>query len=461
MLDVRAVAYLSPVAEQPIGPLTPSVSVISFGDEAALITGLFRIYRKSTDQLLYTSEILPTTLAGHATAALSALTPWNPPAPADDDFFVLFGFHAVNDLVPDGIRETLGAFIFDIKTVPMGPVPAGHHTTHERAGMDPVLVEDLGTAEPAATKFLGNDGAGGLEWKTPSVGAAAVETLTTTENDTALRLAPDGTGGVEWSTGGGGGGTPGGSDTHVQFNDGGAFAGDSGLIFAKTTDILTVAGALQAGAAATPYAASGAIRLARYQDIAWRIDNDSTDLFMRSDVNRDLCIGYGGTVKIRLGFVSGGISAAGGSFNGETLLYSGSYSDPGYGIFSPVKILGSCHVSAPSSPFTSNIAGTAASGVDTYGAYFNNSTTVSGGGKKYGLYLPGGDYNYLFGGLGLGTNAATAKLDVNSDIIRLRTAKTPASAGAAGNQGDICWDADYLYVCVATNTWKRAAIATW
>ena len=207
MLDVRAVAYLSPVAEQPIGPLTPSVSVISFGDEAALITGLFRIYRKSTDQLLYTSEILPTTLAGHATAALSALTPWNPPAPADDDFFVLFGFHAVNDLVPDGIRETLGAFIFDIKTVPMGPVPAGHHTTHERAGMDPVLVEDLGTAEPAATKFLGNDGAGGLEWKTPSVGAAAVETLTTTENDTALRLAPDGAGGVEWSTGGGGGGS--------------------------------------------------------------------------------------------------------------------------------------------------------------------------------------------------------------------------------------------------------------
>lgn len=38
---------------------------------------------------------------------------------------------------------------------------------------------------------------------------------------------------------------------------------------------------------------------------------------------------------------------------------------------------------------------------------------------------------------------------------------TPASAGAAGSEGRICWDASYIYVCVATNTWKRVAIATW
>jgi hypothetical protein len=39
---------------------------------------------------------------------------------------------------------------------------------------------------------------------------------------------------------GGGGGTPGGSDTQVQFNDGGAFGGDSALTWNKTTNILTV-----------------------------------------------------------------------------------------------------------------------------------------------------------------------------------------------------------------------------
>lgn len=38
---------------------------------------------------------------------------------------------------------------------------------------------------------------------------------------------------------------------------------------------------------------------------------------------------------------------------------------------------------------------------------------------------------------------------------------TPASASATGVKGTICFDADYLYVCTATDTWKRIAIATW
>lgn len=37
----------------------------------------------------------------------------------------------------------------------------------------------------------------------------------------------------------------------------------------------------------------------------------------------------------------------------------------------------------------------------------------------------------------------------------------PASADATGTKGDIRITADYIYVCVATNTWKRAALLTW
>lgn len=37
-------------------------------------------------------------------------------------------------------------------------------------------------------------------------------------------------------------GPPGGSDTYVQFNDGGTFGGDSGLVYNKTTDALTISG---------------------------------------------------------------------------------------------------------------------------------------------------------------------------------------------------------------------------
>ena len=65
------------------------------------------------------------------------------------------------------------------------------------------------------------------------------------------------------------------------------------------------------------------------------------------------------------------------------------------------------------------------------------------------------------GNVGIGTSAPANLLDVNADSIRVRTAQTPATAGATGNQGEIAWDANYIYVCTATNTWKRVAIATW
>jgi len=59
------------------------------------------------------------------------------------------------------------------------------------------------------------------------------------------------------------------------------------------------------------------------------------------------------------------------------------------------------------------------------------------------------------------TISGTGNLHMTADTMRLDTARTPASAAAAGNAGEICWDADYIYVCTATNTWKRATIATW
>jgi hypothetical protein len=63
--------------------------------------------------------------------------------------------------------------------------------------------------------------------------------------------------------------------------------------------------------------------------------------------------------------------------------------------------------------------------------------------------------------IGIGTATPAVKFDVNSDSIRVRTAKTPASAADTGVAGQIAWDANFIYICTATNTWKRVAIATW
>ena len=49
----------------------------------------------------------------------------------------------------------------------------------------------------------------------------------------------------------------------------------------------------------------------------------------------------------------------------------------------------------------------------------------------------------------------------DTDQLRVTTPSVPASATASGTAGDIAWDADYIYVCTATNTWKRVAISTW
>lgn len=80
----------------------------------------------------------------------------------------------------------------------------------------------------------------------------------------------------------------------------------------------------------------------------------------------------------------------------------------------------------------------------------------------------GGDQTDLIGYTGYGTageavkfNAETKRPDFNSDSIRVVTSKTPASASATGTQGQIAWDSSYIYVCTATNTWKRAALSTW
>lgn len=37
----------------------------------------------------------------------------------------------------------------------------------------------------------------------------------------------------------------------------------------------------------------------------------------------------------------------------------------------------------------------------------------------------------------------------------------PAAADSVGKQGTITWDSGFIYICVATDTWVRAAIAAW
>tara|TARA_R110002051_G_scaffold23749_1_gene59611 strand:+ start:285 stop:644 length:360 start_codon:yes stop_codon:yes gene_type:complete len=60
------------------------------------------------------------------------------------------------------------------------------------------------------------------------------------------------------------------------------------------------------------------------------------------------------------------------------------------------------------------------------------------------------------------TTAAQPAITSVGTLTSLKVAtSTPASASASGAIGTIAWDTGYIYVCTATNTWERVAIATW
>ncbi len=60
---------------------------------------------------------------------------------------------------------------------------------------------------------------------------------------------------------------------------------------------------------------------------------------------------------------------------------------------------------------------------------------------------------------GVGAPASWTTI-VTSTGIQVPT-HTPSSASDTGTAGTVTWDANFMYVCTATDTWKRVAIATW
>jgi hypothetical protein len=164
MLDIRATHYVSPLSEVDFASVPLTVHLINVADETGLVTGRFRVYNDTTGTLIHTSDIAPLSLAAGSSVDVSALTDFDPPAPLDDTYFVVFDGNAVNSLVPDGKGIFLGAFHFDVKPGAMGPPPATHASSHERAGADPIEPSDMGTSELDTTLHLKPDGAGGTHW---------------------------------------------------------------------------------------------------------------------------------------------------------------------------------------------------------------------------------------------------------------------------------------------------------
>lgn len=67
-----------------------------------------------------------------------------------------------------------------------------------------------------------------------------------------------------------------------------------------------------------------------------------------------------------------------------------------------------------------------------------------------------------------GATMLTQRTAINANFAALNSAKmelvsVPATADATGVVGQFAFDSDYIYRCIATNTWVRASLsfATW
>ena len=55
----------------------------------------------------------------------------------------------------------------------------------------------------------------------------------------------------------------------------------------------------------------------------------------------------------------------------------------------------------------------------------------------------------------------TNKLKISGDTLNITENRTITNSTDTGEKGEICWDENYIYVCIDTNTWKRTSIADW
>ena len=92
--------------------------------------------------------------------------------------------------------------------------------------------------------------------------------------------------------------------------------------------------------------------------------------------------------------------------------------------------------------------------------YFAVRNWTESGNVTTDLFKVEGTKQYLIGNVGIGTTSPSEPLDVNGSTIRIRSSKTVSTSSTTCDAGEIAWSTSYIYVCTATNTWKRVALSS-
>ena len=206
--------------------------------------------------------------------------------------------------------------------------------------------------------------------------------------------------------------SPGGSSGQVQYNNAGAFGGMTAVVYSGSGTLLTVTS--QAAANIPLCVKAAASQSGNLSE--WR--NSSNSLLV--SFNSGGGVGIGTTSSVLKLIVAGGAS-----------MFSDSFA---------VGIQGNNSCTMQSAALLAWVSGSSANSVSYDTGFRRNSAGV---------------VEICNGTAGTFRDLIVRNLRMSAPTL------VPASASATGSEGQMAWDANYIYVCTATNTWKRVAIATW
>lgn len=72
---------------------------------------------------------------------------------------------------------------------------------------------------------------------------------------------------------------------------------------------------------------------------------------------------------------------------------------------------------------------------------------------------PNGNADWYIGGNN--TFSVTSQRAIAQTTLNLATSSPPTSPTDGGQRGDVAWDENFIYLCTAANTWKRAGLSPW
>lgn len=284
----------------------------------------------------------------------------------------------------------------------------------------------------------------------------------------------------------GGGSTPGGNSTQIQFNNNGEFAGSAGLTFNSGTDTLRTGSITAVGNVTTnAYFIGDGSRLtgisADYNNsnvVSLLSSFGSNTIFTTGNITAGYFVGNGSQLTgLPETYANANVAAFLPTYTGNLVSLTGNVTTTAnvtaqFFVGDGSKLTG---ISAQGLPSQDGNAGlylsTDGSNVIWNGA-LGSSLTFSGGqsgSDDFGSDLDGGTAgdNFIGSTAVLGGNASSnysltlSSVALTGQAEDVIISSPPLLANSVGSTGQVAFDPQWLYICISNNNWKRAALASW